>query len=93
MTIRSHMVMSGTLVDGRATEHTSARLSATTPIRLTELQSIWVRFLARRRLARSIAHLDDRLLADIGLSAENLGYAERVVRSRATRDGRYLDGQ
>ena len=87
MTIRSHMVMSGTLVDGRATEHTSARLSATIAIRLTELQSIWVRFLARRRLARSIAHLDDRLLADVGLSSQDLGFAERAARSRATRDG------
>jgi hypothetical protein len=41
--------------------------------------------LARRRLARSIAHLDDRLLADIGLNSEDLGFSERFARRSADR--------
>ena len=87
-----HMALPGTLAD-RAREPATAKLSEGFASRFAELQSAWSRRVGRRRLARSIAHLDDRLLADIGLSAENLGYAERVVRSRATRDGRYLDDQ
>ena len=87
-----HMALPGTLAD-RAREPATAKLSEGFALRFAELQSAWSRRVGRRRLARSIAHLDDRLLADIGLSAENLGYAERVVRSRATRDGRYLDDQ
>ena len=87
-----HMALPGTLAD-RARKPATAKLSEGFGSRFAELQSAWSRRVGRRRLARSIAHLDDRLLADIGLSAENLGYAERVVRSRATRDGRYLDGQ
>jgi len=46
-----------------------------------------MRFVARHRLRRSIAHLDDRLLADIGLSRQDLGFAERLARSRVTRNG------
>jgi uncharacterized protein YjiS (DUF1127 family) len=38
---------------------------------------------ARRRLRQSIAHLDERLLADIGLDPEDLGFAERFARRRA----------
>jgi hypothetical protein len=39
----------------------------------------------RNRLARSIAHLEDRLLADIGLSSQHLGFAERLARGKAAR--------
>jgi hypothetical protein len=46
-----------------------------------------MRRLARHRLHRSIAHLDDRLLADIGLGSAHLGFGVRFARSRATRDG------
>jgi uncharacterized protein YjiS (DUF1127 family) len=88
---QSHMALSGTLVD-RARKPATAKLLATFAPRFAELQSAWMRLVARRRLARSIAHLDDRLLADIGLSAEVLGFAERVARSRAT-SGRHFDGQ
>ena len=35
---------------------------------------------ARRRLARSIAHLDDRLLADAGLTGEQRGLGHRLIR-------------
>ena len=35
---------------------------------------------ARRRLARSIAHLDDRLLADAGLAPEDRGLGDHLLR-------------
>ena len=88
MTVQSALAIQETLVD-RGKEHTTA-VSATVASRLAQLQSAWVRRVGRKRLARSIAHLDDRLLADIGLSAEHLGFAERIARSRVTR---YLGSQ
>jgi hypothetical protein len=92
VTVRSHLAMQGALVD-RERQPAIATLSAAIASRLSGLQSAWMRRVGRRRLARSIAHLDDRLLADIGLSAEHLGFFERVARSRAAQDGRYWDGQ
>ena len=83
MTIRSDVAMQGIPAD-RATKHATAKLSAAFASRLEELQSAWMRRTGRRRLAQSIAHLDDRLLADIGLGPQDLGFAERVARSRAT---------
>jgi hypothetical protein len=65
MTIRSDVAMQGIPAD-RATKHATAKLSAAFASRLEELQSAWMRRTGRRRLAQSIAHLDDRLLADIG---------------------------
>lgn len=53
------------------------------PSRWTKLRSIWMQWLARHRLRRSIAHLDDRLLADIGLGPEDLGFSERLMRRLA----------
>ena len=51
------------------------------------VQSTWAAFratlaraAARRRLARSIAHLDDRLLADAGLTGEQRGLGHRLIR-------------
>ena len=38
------------------------------------------RLSARRRLARSIAHLDDRLLADAGLAPEHRGVGDHLLR-------------
>ena len=91
MTIPLGLAMQRTLVD-RAKEHTTT-VSGAIATRLTRLQSAWTRRAGRNRLARSIAHLDDRLLADIGLSAEHLGFAERVARSRWTRDDGQLSDQ
>jgi uncharacterized protein YjiS (DUF1127 family) len=54
-------------------------------VRWTELRCAWIRWLARERLHRSIAHLDDRLLADIGLGREHLGFPERFARRHIAR--------
>ena len=77
MTIRSDMAMPGIAVDHRARQHARVSLPDAIASRLLQFQSAWTRLLARRRLRRSIAHLDDRLLADIGLSSQDLGLAER----------------
>ena len=87
MTARSDLAMQGALAD-RERQPAMATLSAAIASRLSDLRSAWMRRVGRRRLARSIAHLDDRLLADIGLSAEHLGIFERVARSRAAHDSR-----
>jgi hypothetical protein len=44
------------------------------------LKSLPARWLARQRLGGSISHLDDRLLADIGLDPRDLGLGERLIR-------------
>lgn len=83
MSGRSYATMSGTVLEYYAKQRATARLPASIASRLAELRSAWDRRAARRRLARSIAHLNDRLLADIGLGPEDLGFAERLARSRA----------
>jgi len=85
MTIRSNSAMPGIHVDSVARDQAIATLSAAIASRLIELRSVWMRLLAHRRLGRSIAHLDDHLLADIGLSAQDLGFAERFARRNAAR--------
>jgi uncharacterized protein YjiS (DUF1127 family) len=82
MSIRYDMTIPGTLRGYRAKEQATAKLSAAMASRFIGLQAAWMRRVRRHRLARSIAHLDDRLLADIGLSAQDLGFVERVARSR-----------
>jgi uncharacterized protein YjiS (DUF1127 family) len=84
MSGRSYVAMSSTALEYYARERATARLPAAIASRLAELRSVWDRRAARRRLARSIAHLDDRLLADIGLGPEDLAFGERVARRRAT---------
>jgi len=44
------------------------------------LRSTLARAAARRRLARSIAHLDDRLLADAGLGPQDRGLGDQLIR-------------
>ena len=92
MTVRSDLAMQGPLADCERQPATATLLAAIAS-RLSGLRSAWMRRVGRRRLARSIAHLDDRLLADIGLSAAHLGIFERAARSRAARDSRYWDDQ
>lgn len=51
--------------------------------RWAKMRRAWTRWSARHRLQRSVAHLDDRLLADIGLSVEDLSVTERLARRQA----------
>ena len=45
------------------------------------------RWSARQRLRRSIAHLDDRLLDDVGLEPRKRGLADRLIHRVAAGDG------
>ena len=44
------------------------------------LKSVLARWLSRHRFGGSIAHLDDRLLADVGFDPSDLGLGERLIR-------------
>ena len=46
----------------------------------TALRERLARLSARHRLARSIAHLDDRLLADAGLTPQQRGLGDQLLR-------------
>jgi uncharacterized protein YjiS (DUF1127 family) len=46
----------------------------------TALKLLPARWLERGRRSSSIAHLDDRLLADVGLGPSDLGLGERLIR-------------
>jgi uncharacterized protein YjiS (DUF1127 family) len=83
MTSRLDMAMPEAFVDCRARQGEATSVPPVIARIWTELRRSWMRGSARRRLRRSIAHLDDRLLADIGLGAEDLGFTERLARRRA----------
>jgi uncharacterized protein YjiS (DUF1127 family) len=83
MTTRLEMVMPEAFVDCRARRPEATKVSIAIASRWTELRCAWMRWSARRRLRQSIAHLDERLLADIGLDPEDLGFTERFARRRA----------
>ena len=72
--------MSEAVLDSRVMERKDA--SATSALRpgWAALRLQVVRWLARQRLGRSIAHLDDRLLADAGFNPRDLGLGERLIR-------------
>ena len=83
MTTRFEMAMSDALVERHTTKNGAAKLPRAIASQWTKFRSAWMDRLARRRLRRSIAHLDERLLADIGLDPQDLGFAERFARRRA----------
>jgi len=83
MTTRFEMAMPAAFVGCRGRESEPLKLPPAIASRWTWLRSGWMHWLARRRLQRSIAHLDERLLADIGLGPQDLGFAERFVRRHA----------
>jgi uncharacterized protein YjiS (DUF1127 family) len=66
--------------DCRVAQTRTAKLVRTVALRWKNLRSVWMLWTARNRFCRSIAHLDDRLLADIGLGPQDLGFTERFVR-------------
>jgi uncharacterized protein YjiS (DUF1127 family) len=76
------MPMPEAFVDCRG-ESAAVKRQPSVDAKWTALRSLWRRWLARRRLRQSIAHLDDRLLADVGLGPEDLGNVERFTRRRA----------
>jgi uncharacterized protein YjiS (DUF1127 family) len=80
--------MLGVPAIGSTKESRSLQLPAAIASRWTGLQSALRRRLAQRRLRRSIAHLDDRLLADVGLGPQHLGFAERHARRGSGAVGR-----
>src|SRR5262245_35629532 len=84
MSGQSCLAVPDNLLQIHARERPAGTLRVAIASRMAELGSAWERHASRRRLAQSIAHLDDRLLADIGLGPEDLGFAERHARSRAT---------
>jgi hypothetical protein len=49
----------------------------------TALRAMRARASARRRLARSIAHLDDRMLADARLTPQDRGLGDSLIRGFA----------
>ena len=66
MSGQSYLAMPGDLLGYGTKERAIGALPAAIASRWVEFRSAWNRQASRRRLARSIAHLDDRLLADIG---------------------------
>jgi hypothetical protein len=58
----------------------------------TALRLLAARWSARQRLSGSIAHLDDRLLADAGFTPWHLGVGERLIRRYAAGGGIWAAG-
>jgi uncharacterized protein YjiS (DUF1127 family) len=83
MTTRFEMAMPDAIAGCHTTKNGAGKLPSAIASQWTKFRSSWMDRLARRRLRRSIAHLDERLLADIGLDPEDLGFAERFARRRA----------
>jgi uncharacterized protein YjiS (DUF1127 family) len=80
MITRVEKLMSGAIVDRFAIEHQHPILAPAIAAGWAQLRSLLTRWSARRRLRRSVAHLNDRLLADVGLSPRDLGFCEILIR-------------
>ena len=83
MTTQCEMTVPETFFDCSPRQREAVNQPTAIASRWTQLRRSWMRWLARQRLHRSIAHLDDRLLADIGLGPQDLGFAERFARRHA----------
>ena len=93
MTIRMATTLSEATLGSPAMESVGAPATAAIPTGYTEIRSRLARWLARKRVTRRIAHLDDRLLADAGFSPRDLGFGERLVRNYAAGGGIWAAGK
>jgi uncharacterized protein YjiS (DUF1127 family) len=72
--------MSDAVLNNRAVEREATTIAPLVRLGWASLNSLPVRWRSRQRRSGSIAHLDDRLLADIGLGRSDLGLGERLIR-------------
>ena len=72
--------MSDAVLERRATGHDATTVVPPVRSGWAALKSVAARWLSRQRFSGSIAHLDDRLLADVGFDPSDLGLGERLIR-------------
>jgi uncharacterized protein YjiS (DUF1127 family) len=72
--------MSQATLDSRPIDRAPATVAPSVRAGWAALQSVLARWFSRRRLGASLAHLDDRLLADAGFGPSDLGLGERLIR-------------
>jgi len=72
--------MSDAVLNSRAVEHEAKTMAPWVRAGWATLKSLPARWLSRQRVGASIAHLDDRLLADAGFDRRDLGLGERLIR-------------
>ena len=72
--------MSEAILDRRATGRERATAATSVQTGWAALKLLPAGWLSRQRLSGSIAHLDDRLMADVGLDPSYLGLGERLIR-------------
>jgi uncharacterized protein YjiS (DUF1127 family) len=72
--------MSQAILDSRPIERAPATVAPAVRAGWAALKSVPARWFSRQRLGASLAHLDDRLLADVGFDPSHLGLGERLIR-------------
>jgi uncharacterized protein YjiS (DUF1127 family) len=80
MTMRIETTLPIAVVGFRAMDRRRAPATSAIATGWAALRARLTGWLARERLGRSIAHLDDRLLADAGFTPHDLGLGERLIR-------------
>jgi hypothetical protein len=84
MTIGMETALFEALADCRATARKNALVTPVIASAWSALRSFAIHLADCYRLARSIAHLNDRLLADVGLGSRDLGLGESLIRGAAS---------
>lgn len=84
MVIGMETALSEALVDCRAGSRERVLPTTAIPSAWIALRSFAIRLTDRYRLARGVAHLNDRLLADVGLGSQDLGLGESLIRGSAS---------
>ena len=72
--------MSQAILDSRPIDRAPATVAPSLRAGWAALKSAPARWLSRQRRGASLAHLDDRLLADAGFGPSDLGLGERLIR-------------